>query len=312
MNASTSPDASAPNAEIPPGAARARRGSPAAVGGLALGLVLAGIALSNTTLALQGAWIDAPSWADSLVSLALASSGVVLVWRGLGATDPAASIVGYAGGALIWMGFFEWTWRNFSVWLGIDMLIVDGTPTLPGSFLLVQATAFIFVPLTILIAANKDTRCRMMLWFRRRLHLQVPDTRGNRHRHHPSRVSATETVFVIWFIYLFNIALYDPRLLGGSQPVFFAVLALVGLWAAFLVWRLLRIPGPGMAVRYAIPTAYLLSVLFDSMTQLGLFPAYWILPLQYPLFPLAMVAIFVACSYALLKIGSSAGETARD
>lgn len=279
-----------------------RSGSAAACGGLALCLVLSGIALSNTTLALQHAWLEHPSWQDTLASFALSGVGMVLIWRGLSAEDPIASILGYAGGALLWMGFFEWTWMNFALWLGIEPLMVNGSPMLPPSFLLIQASSFIFLPLVFLIAANKDTRCRMMLWIRRRLRLTIPQTPGHRTRHHSSRVSATETIFVIWFIYLLNIALYDPRLLGGSQETYLIGLALIGCWVLFPLSRLFRIPRPGLAVRYAIPTAYLLSVLIDSLTQTGLFPPFWVRPIEYPLLAVTMVAVFAACIYGLCRI----------
>jgi hypothetical protein len=271
-------------------------------------VVLSGIGLANTTLALQGAWVTAPSWQDSVFSFALAALGVVLVWRGLKADDPAASLLGYAGGALLWMGFFEWTWRNFTLLLGIEPLMIDGQPVLPGSFLLIQASVFVFLPLTILGVANKDSRCRMMQWFRRRLHLSAPVTRGNTNRGDPARITATETVYVIWFIYLINISLYDPRLLGRSSELHFLGLALIGVWAALLVRRLLRIPQPGLALRYAIPTAYLLSILIDAVTMSGLFPAFWIQPFDYPLAAGLMPVVFSAAAFVLLQSTPAPGR----
>ena len=284
----------------------AKRWPPGAIGVMALWLVLAGIAIANTTLALQHAWINGPSWQESIASLFLATFGIALVWRGLKAVDPAASILGYSGGTLLWMGFFEWTWRNFSLLLGIDPLLIDGQAVLPPSFLLIQASTFIFLPLVVLIAANKDTRCRMMQWFRRHLRLKVPETAGNRHRHDSARVSAMETIFVIWFVYLINIALYDPRLLGTNQEVYIISLALIACWAIFLIAKLLRIPRSGLAVRYAIPTAYLLSIVIDGLTQTGLFPAFWVQPLKYPLSAACMLALFAACCYGLAKAQESA------
>jgi hypothetical protein len=290
-------------------AASAGRWPPVAVGALSLGLVVAGIALANTTLALQRAWFGHTFWVDSAASLTLVAVGVALLLRGLKAADPAASILGYSGGALLWMGFFEWTWRYFTVWLGIDPLMVDGQPALPGSFLLIQASVCIFLPLTILGVANKDSRCRMMQWFRRVLRLSAPATRGNAHRSDPARVTASETVYVIWFVYLLNISLYDPRLLGASQGMYLGALAVIGLWAVYLVSRHLRIASPGYSVRYAIPTAYLLSILIDGSTLSGLFPAFWIQPLQYPIAASSMVLVFAGCVYGLCRVpqGVSAG-----
>jgi len=274
------------------------------VGGLALWLVLAGIALANTTLALQHAWVGGPSWQDTVASFTLAAVGIILIWRGLRLSDPAASAFGYAGGALLWMGFFEWTWLNFSLWLGVDPLMIDGLAVLPPSLLLIQASACIFLPLVILTAANQDTRCRMMLWIRRRLHLQTPGHAGVKSNQHPARVSASETVFVIWFVYLLNIALYDPRLLGRSPEIYTVSLLIIGLWGCFLVSRLLRIRQSGMAIRYAIPTAYLLSIPIDGLTQTGWFPAFWIQPLEYPLSVLVVVGVFAGCAWGLCRLSN--------
>ncbi len=141
----------------------------------------------------------------------------------------------------------------------------------------------------------------MVQWFRHKLRLKAPETSGNRHRHHSARVSASETIFVIWFIYLLNIALYDPRLLGQSQTVYLASLALIACWVFFLIARLIRIPKAGLAVRYAIPTAYLLSILIDGVTQTGLFPAFWIQPLVYPLSSAAVPVLFLSCAYGLSR-----------
>lgn len=258
----------------------------------ALLLVFAGVALANITLALQHALVSGPSWQDSLASLALASVGAILVFRGLPADEVSGSIMGYAGGALLWMGFFEWTWANWSVWLGIAPLMVDGQPVLPASLLLVQASGFIFLPLVLLMAANKDTRCRMMRWCRRRLHLATPATDAG-HRHNAARVAATETVFVIWFIYLLNIALYDPRLLGAAPELYYGAVTIIAAWGLYLVNRLRRIRDTGMAVRYAIPVAYLLSIPVDAMTMAGWFPAVWIQPLQYPVAAAMAAALFL-------------------
>lgn len=266
----------------------------------ALLLVFTGVALANIILSLQHALVNGPSWQDSLASLALAAVGVTLVWRGLTADDISGSIMGYAGGALLWMGFFEWTWANWSIWLGIEPLMVNGQPSLPASLLLVQASSFIFLPLVLLMAANKDTRCRMMRWCRRRLHLATPATDA-RHSNNAARVAATETVFVIWFIYLLNIALYDPRLLGYMPELYYGAVVLIAGWGLYLVGRLARIRNTGMAIRYAIPTAYLLSIPVDAMTMAGWFPAFWIQPLQYPVAAVAAAALFLVSVITLRR-----------
>ncbi len=92
-----------------------RRRSSVLIGVMALWLVLAGIALANITLALLHAWISGPSLPESIASLVLVAARRRIDLEGpCKAADPVASILGYSGGALFWMGFFEWTWRYFS------------------------------------------------------------------------------------------------------------------------------------------------------------------------------------------------------
>lgn len=266
----------------------------------ALFLVFAGIALANITLALQHGLVPGQSLMDTSVSFSLGALGAVLIWLGLRADDTVGSIMGYAGGALLWMGFFEWTWANFSLWLGVDPLVIDGQVVLPAQLLLVQASSFIFLPLAILSAANKDTRCRMMQWFRRRLGMATPPP-SPQYSHNAARVSATETLFIIWFIYLLNIALYDPRSLGRSPELYYSCVLAIALWGAYLVSKLLSIRDTGIAIRYAIPTAYLLSIPVDAMAMAGWFPAVWVQPFEYPLSAIAAVVVFGICSNTLYR-----------
>jgi hypothetical protein len=269
-------------------------------GVVALLLVFSGIALANTTLALQHAWISGPSWGDTAASMLMGSLGIALVWRGLRAGDARGSFLGYAGGSLIWMGYFEWTWLNFAQWLGVDMLVIDGVPVLPPTMLLVQASSLIFFPLVLLTAANKDTRCRMMLWIRRRLGLKTGSPTPG-HRHQAARVTATETLFIIWFVYLLTIAVYDPRLLGRGDLVSALAIGALTLWGIYLLGRLLKISSPGAAIRYAIPTGYLLTMPVDALAQRGWFPAVWIKPLEYPLAAIVALSIFALAAVVLTR-----------
>jgi len=265
----------------------------------ALVMVLTGISLANTILALQNAWIAPPAPGYTSTSMTLGALGLALIWKGLRAGDVLGSILGYMGGTLIWVGFFEWTWWSCSHWLGIQTLVVDGQPVLPPSLLLVQASSMIFLPLLLLTGTNKDTRCRMVLWFRRRMGLHMPRDAG--HSHHAARVSATETVFIIWFVYLLNITLYDPRLLGRSVEVHHAASAVIGVWALYLAVKLLRVPQIGPAIRYAIPTAYFLSIPLDSMALAGWFPAMWVQPQTYPGFAWGALAVFTTAAVLLWR-----------
>ena len=270
----------------------------------ALMMVLAGISLANVTLSLQNALVTPPAPVYTSISMTVGTLGLILIWYGLKAGDALGSILGYMGGTLIWVGFFEWTWWSCSHWLGIETLVINGQPVLPPSMLLVQASSMIFLPLLLLASTNKDTRCRMMLWSRRRLGLHIPRDAG--HQHHAARVSATETVFIIWFVYLLNITLYDPRLVGSGPGAHHVVSLIIGVWALYLCTKLIRVPQIGPAIRYAIPTAYFLSIPLDSMTLAGWFPAMWVQPLSYPGFAAGAAAVFCAAAFALCRADNHA------
>jgi hypothetical protein len=93
---------------------------------IAVLLVMGGIALGHSAVILQWQITGGYSLLDSFVSLAIGSTGVALVWRGLKRPELPATLMGYLGGNLIWLGFFEWTWHAFGKWMG------PGTGYRPG------------------------------------------------------------------------------------------------------------------------------------------------------------------------------------
>ncbi len=125
-------------------------------------------------------------------------------------SETQGTILGYLGGNLIWCGSFEWSWRYFGHSLGIQPVLDGGFVILSSELLLIQATTLIVVSLLIFLGANKDTRCRMFMWFHRTFNLR-PDSMTPGFKRQHARNTAMESVFLIWTIYLFAIYINDPR-----------------------------------------------------------------------------------------------------
>ena len=142
------------------------------IGAISLVMVWFGMALGHSLVVLQHALTEAPSLANTVISAAFAIAGFTLVWIGLKKPETQATILGYIGGNLIWVGLFEWTWLSFAHWLEIEPVMDRGMMILSGELLLMQATGFIVVAMLIFLGANKDTRCRMFMWFHRNFKLR--------------------------------------------------------------------------------------------------------------------------------------------
>ncbi|MGI9342882.1 MAG: hypothetical protein ACR2QV_08520 [Gammaproteobacteria bacterium] len=243
-------------------------------------MVWFGMALGHSLVVLQHSLTAAPSLANTVISAAFTIAGFVLVWIGFKKPEAQATILGYVGGNFIWVGLFEWTWLSFAHWLEIEPVMDRGMMILSGELLLMQATGFIVVAMLIFLGANKDTRCRMFMWFHRNLKIRPGQLTPGYKRQH-SRTTAMETIFLIWTIYLFAIVINDPRLIRYDSVA--AMIITVGfvIWGIYLANKLLKIRGLGATFRYAIPTGAIMWLPIESFSRWGLYPEVWIKPAEY-------------------------------
>ncbi|MEJ2138570.1 MAG: hypothetical protein P8Y61_03815 [Gammaproteobacteria bacterium] len=227
---------------------------------------------------------------DTLFSVALGFAGFALVWVGMKRPENQATLLGWIGGGFIWCGWFEWTWRYTAHWLAIEPVMDSGMVILSPELLMIQATTLIAVALLIFFGANKDTRCRMFMWFHRNFKLKPPEkmTPGFKRQH--ARNTALETVFLIWTIYLFAIFINDPR--GIKYDSIAAMVITVGFvaWCIYLIPKLLKLRGLGATFRYAIPTGNIAWLPIEAFARWGLYPEIWIYPAKYTA---AMSAVFI-------------------
>jgi hypothetical protein len=259
-----------------------QRLSTSAWGGLfAVAMVLMGLAVGHSHLMVQRGLVGGIGTTDTVVGMITGILGFVLVWIGLKKeSENQATILGYLGGTLIWIGIFEWTWEYFGHWLGVSTVMADDIPILTAGLQMIQSTSLIVIAMLIFLGANKDTRCRMFMWFHRNFKLK-PGRMTSGYKRQYARITAMETLFLIWFIYLCAITINDPRLIRFDSIAAMAITIGFVVWGIYLVTKLVKIRGLGACLRYAIPTGHILWLPIEAFSRWGLYPEVWIKPFEY-------------------------------
>jgi len=280
-------------------------------GVFSLGVVLMGLALGHSFLVLQRYLTDVPSTLDTIVSMTFGGIGIALVWMGLGKAENQATLMGYIGGKLIWIGIFEWTWEYFAHWLQVQPVTDDGVAILSPGLLLIQVSSLLVIVMLIFLGANKDTRCRMFMWFHRNFRLR-PGQMTAGYKRQFSRVTAMETVFITWFIYLCAITINDPRLIGYDTIAAKVITAGFVVWGLYLIPKLLKQRGLGSALRYGIPTANILWLPTEALSRWGIYPEIWVKPLEYDVTMSVVLILFALAGWAVAQSrGVGMGQESR-
>ena len=219
--------------------------------------------------------------------------GFGLVWLGFRKDELTATCLGFMGGALIFMFGVEPSFALFATLMDVQAVQHDGMIYLTPNLVVMEASLVIFLVMLIFTGANKDTRCRMFLWFHNNLRLQ-PNKPTPGYRRQFSRIAAMESVFVSWFFYLVIISLIDPRILGPTHPVTYLVSAGMLIWGIYLVlFKMLGLRSMGGAIRYAIPVTGILWYCLEITSVWGWYTEVWVMPFQYPVANIGFLAAFV-------------------
>lgn len=250
----------------------------------------------------RGVFGDFYYWSLLLLGLV----GVLLVWRGLNEKELPATWKGYLGGLFIWIGWFEFGFHYFAVTFNVPPY--QATPRLVSSpdLNLVMASFPIFIGLFLLYGLfNRQTKCPMMRWLHRNLHinpgLPIPGQEPSF-----ARITALETIFVIWFCYAIWLFI---TYFGASMRILAVAYVVWAAWFAYIMFRLTKISQPGYALRYGIPVGIIGWVLLATPSHMGLFPVIWLRPFEYPLTSLAALAAFILAMLAFVKHPAAATRT---
>lgn len=219
--------------------------------------------------------------------------GFILIFIGFKKDELSATCLGFMGGNLIWLGWFEHGFHLFAElfdpapvqWQGIDIL----SPELQ----IIQSSAILYLAVLLFLGFNKDTRCRMFKWFHRNAKLK-PEVPTVGYVRQYSRITAMETVFIAWFFYIFIITLFDPRILGPFHPITQTVFYGFIVWGLYLLFfKMLQQRDMAFAIRYAIPANAVLWLCFEMASAWGWYTEIWVKPFEYPISNLVMLALFI-------------------
>ncbi|MCB1695409.1 MAG: hypothetical protein H6984_05320 [Pseudomonadales bacterium] len=225
--------------------------------------------------------------------------GVWLVLRGMGRDEVKGSLLGYLGAVLIWMSWFE---------SGLPILAHSARipPALPadgnymagllGEHIFLQMSGIFCVVSLFFIMLNKDVRCRMLLWIKRRLGLAEAigkPTQG--YRPNVARVAAFEYFFVTWFMYVLMITIIDPRLFGLHHPVTYTLSGLVCAWGLYLLYKCTQQREVGLAIRYGIGAVGVAWFIPETLAFYDILYEFYLRADLHPVAMSAVTLVYIAC-----------------
>jgi hypothetical protein len=222
--------------------------------------------------------------------------GVWLVIRGMGKDEVKGSIQGYIGAVLIWMSWFESGLPLLAHYNEVPMFLPEQgnkMAGLMGEHVILQASGIFCIVSLFFIMLNKDVRCRMLLWIRRALRLEVVGKPTKAYRPNVARVAAIEYIYVTWFMYVVTLVLVDPRLFGLYHPVTYTLSALIMLWGVYLGYKLTRQREVGLSIRYGIGAVGVLWFVPEVLALYEVFYEFYIYVDKHPIAMSLVLAIFL-------------------
>lgn len=209
--------------------------------------------------------------------------------------EVTGTILGYAAGILLWVGWASFSFKFNEYSLGLGMVARDDTGAkLPFHLLFIQGSFGICVVTLLFFVLNKDSRCNAFRWIQRVFKLGVgePDSGIGRNF---CRITFLETVYVTWFCYGASLFLGDGRFLGYEHPATYTIVIALALWGCYLLYRLMKFTRVMAGIRYAIPTKSIFWIPFgEFFPRWGFYEEVWLNPSKYSGTMWAVLAVFVA------------------
>lgn len=235
-----------------------------------------------------------------LASFLLGCVGAVMVWIGRNKSESAATLLGFAGGSLIWLSWIEFSFVYVADDLGVQAVRWGAKDTLPEYRVMLSSIGVLFASL-LFFFSNRDTRCNAFMWLHRNLHLR-PGERSSVQQRNIASITAMETIYVTWFCYIYLLVLYNPAFFGTDHWFTFASCAFFAVWAIYLGQRLWWFQRMAPAVRYAIPTGIIAYNVVEILEKWGHIDEIWVQPQKYALeIGVAVGALILVIVLAILS-----------
>ncbi len=224
--------------------------------------------------------------------------GLVIIARGLKHAELKATWMGMLGGWILWIGWFEYSFKFFSDLYRVPRFAVE--PDVRGGYMaapqanMLQATVTIMFALLIVYGLfNLQTKCNFMRFFHRNLKLSpgVPTPDNKRSF---ARITAMEVLFVTWFCYQFWLYAIYFGTRGVGMQVLMGLYVAWSAWALYLIWKCTQQVRVAAALRYGIGAGIVLWGSAEMPAHFGAYREYWLYPLDYPVFNTITSLAFIA------------------
>jgi hypothetical protein len=251
------------------------------------------------TIAFLSQWLGHASWAfirgvfgeyQEVASLGVGAIGAGLIWAGLKRSEVPSTWMGFLGGLLVWVGWFEFTFEFYAEMFKIpEYTSPTGLPIFAGATVLMATMPIMLALFVVYGLFNRQTKCSLIRWFHRNLGFNpgMPTPDNGRSF---ARITAIETLFVTWACYEFW--LYVGYMFNNT----IIMVAYVGwaAWTVYILLKLLKTPRVGYAVRYGIPVGIVGWGVAEMPAHFGLYSEIWLKPFDYTVINSIMLLIFIA------------------
>jgi hypothetical protein len=233
-------------------------------------------------------------------------AGALLIARSLKEGEIAATWMGFLGAQFVWVGWFELTFEFYSelfmfpAYEAGPNLVSNGGANLLMSTLPIMLTMFLIYGFY-----NRQTKCNLIRWFHRNLRMTpgMPTPDNGRSF---GRIVAMETLFVVWFCYLFWLYV---AYIGANQNLMLAAYGGWAVWFGYVFWKLFKFPRVGNAFRYAIPVGVIGWGLTEMPSYFGFYDEIWLKPFDYPVTTIIATGLYIA---GLVYLANPPGRTPRE
>lgn len=234
-------------------------------------------------------------WFPNSVFLAASIIGVVgaaMVWIGRNKSENAATLLGFAGGSLLWLSWIEFSF----VWVADELKVQDvlwGAKDTKAEYRVMISSIGVMLATLMFFFYNRDTRCNAFMWLHRNLRLN-PGEKSSGQARNLASIVAMETIYVTWFFYLWLLLCYNPDVLGTDHWFTMLSCGIFVVWALYLAQRLWWYQRMAPALRYAIPTSIIAWNVNEILEKWGHIEEIWVQPEKYALEIGIAVAAFIA------------------
>jgi hypothetical protein len=243
--------------------------------------------------------------ATYVAAAAVGVLGLVVIGFGLRQDELKATWMGMLGGWLLWIGWFEFSFKFFSTLYDVPGFAVE--PDVPHGYVatphanMLQATVTIMLAMLIVYGLfNLQTKCNFMRWFHRNLRMSpgmpTPDNKRSF-----ARITAMEVLFLTWFCYLFWLYIIYFGTRGTGLQVVMSAYTAWTIWALYLVYKCTQQVRTAASLRYGLGAGIVLWGSAEMPAHFGAYREFWLHPFEYPGFNVVCALLFIAGTVVIAR-----------